>query len=168
VLDNELLRYKYLGAFDAAMNKLEAARGWLAAPQAYVSLKHEGDKVVAFERAGLLFVFNFHPAQSFTDYRVGVEQPGPYRIVLSTDDKAFGGFANVDTAVTFETTAQEWCGRKNYVQVRGRRVRRRRKSVDSGGGSCTSRPGRRSSWQRFEELVLANVRNFRCAKAGKL
>lgn len=26
--------------------------------QAYVSLKHEGDKVLVFERAGLLFIFN--------------------------------------------------------------------------------------------------------------
>ena len=26
--------------------------------QAYVSLKHEGDKMLVFERAGLLFIFN--------------------------------------------------------------------------------------------------------------
>jgi hypothetical protein len=26
--------------------------------KAYVSLKHEGDKVIVFERAGLLFIFN--------------------------------------------------------------------------------------------------------------
>ncbi|THH13796.1 hypothetical protein EW146_g6463 [Bondarzewia mesenterica] len=87
VVDDPLLRYKYLNAFDAAMNHLEARYGWLAAPQAYVSLKHEVDKVIVFERAGLLFVFNFHPTQSFTDYRVGIEEPGEYRIVLSSDEK---------------------------------------------------------------------------------
>ena len=39
VCDDPLLRYKYLNAFDAAMNNLEAERGWLASPQAFISLK---------------------------------------------------------------------------------------------------------------------------------
>lgn len=30
----------------------------LTISQAFVSLKHEGDKVIVFERAGLLFIFN--------------------------------------------------------------------------------------------------------------
>lgn len=101
------------------MNHLEDRFGWLSAPQAYVSLKHEGDKVLVFERAGLLFVFNFHPTNSFTDYRVGVDVPGTYRIVLSTDEKRFGGFDNIDLASTFVTTPMEWNGRKNWLQVSG-------------------------------------------------
>ncbi|KAF8481348.1 glycoside hydrolase, partial [Gautieria morchelliformis] len=78
VVDDDLLRYKYLNNFDAAMNHLEDWYHWLSEPQAYVSLKHEGDKVIVFERANLLFIFNFHPTQSFADYRVGVEEPGEY------------------------------------------------------------------------------------------
>ena len=57
----------------------------LRAPQAYVSLKHNEDKMIVFERAALLFVFNFHPTQSFPDYRVGVEKAGKYSVVLSSD-----------------------------------------------------------------------------------
>lgn len=86
--------------------------------QAYVSLKHEGDKVVAFERGGLVFIFNFHYSQSFTDYRIGVEVPGEYRIVLSSDAKEFGGWERVDIDKSrFFTTPESWCGRKNYIQV---------------------------------------------------
>ena len=118
MVDDQLLRYKYLNEFDKAMNHLEEQYGWLAAPQAYVSLKHEGDKVVAFERAGLVFVFNFHPANSFTDYRIGVDVPGTYKIVLSTDEKRFGGFDNIALDAAFETTAMEWNNRKNWIQVR--------------------------------------------------
>ena len=44
--------------------------------QAYVSRKHEGDKVVVFERNSVLFLFNFHPTLSFADYKVGVDTPG--------------------------------------------------------------------------------------------
>jgi 1,4-alpha-glucan branching enzyme len=115
--DDKLLRYGELNEFDAAMQHAEAKFGWLAAEQAYISLKNEKDKVIVFERAGLLFIFNFHPTESFVDYRVGVEASGTYKIVLSTDDKAFGGFESVDTSARFFTTPLEWNGRKNFVQV---------------------------------------------------
>ncbi|KAF9029766.1 glycoside hydrolase family 13 protein [Panaeolus papilionaceus] len=117
VLDDELLRYKYLNNFDCEMNRVAGQYGWLDAPQAYVSLKNESDKVLVFERAGLLFVFNFHPTQSYTDYRVGVEEAGEYRIVLSSDEKRFGGFDNIDLSSRFHTTPMEWNGRKNWIQV---------------------------------------------------
>ncbi|EMD40934.1 glycoside hydrolase family 13 protein [Gelatoporia subvermispora B] len=117
VVDDPLLRYKYLNEFDKAMNHLEDKYGWLAAEPAYVSLKHEVDKVVVYERAGLLFVFNFHPTNSYTDYRVGVEVPGEYTIVLSSDEKRFGGFENVLSGGQYFTTPMEWNGRKNWVQV---------------------------------------------------
>ncbi|CAN9367708.1 unnamed protein product [Alternaria alternata] len=115
--DDELLRYRFLNEFDSKMQWTEEKYGWLHSPQAYVSLKHEGDKVIVFERAGLLWIFNFHPQESFTDYRVGVEQEGTYRIVLSTDSKAFGGHGNVDETTRFFTTPFAWNERKNFLQV---------------------------------------------------
>ncbi|KLO16363.1 glycoside hydrolase [Schizopora paradoxa] len=117
VVDDNLLRYRYLNNFDEAMNNLETKYQWLAAPQAYVSLKHDVDKVVVFERAGVLFVFNFHPTQSFSDYRVGVEEAGEYQVILSSDEKRFGGFDRVDLSVKHFTTPMEWNGRKNWLQV---------------------------------------------------
>ena len=44
--------------------------GWLASDPAYVSCKHEEDKVIVFERAGLIFAFNFHTTNSYSDYKV--------------------------------------------------------------------------------------------------
>lgn len=118
IVDDNLLRYKYLNNFDKAMQHLEEEYHWLSSPQAWVSLKHESDKVIVFERAGLLFVFNFHSTNSFSDYRVGVDAAGEYKIVLSTDDKQYGGFENVDVNPKFFTTPLEWNGRKNWLQVR--------------------------------------------------
>jgi 1,4-alpha-glucan branching enzyme len=47
--------------------------------QNYISLKHNGDKVVVLDRADVLvFVFNFHPHNSYTDYKIGVKEPGTY------------------------------------------------------------------------------------------
>ncbi len=99
------------------MNQLEEQYGWLAAPQAYVSLQNEGDKTIVYERAGLLFVFNFHPTKSFTDYRIGVDVSGQYEIVLSSDEKKFGGFDNITLDVKFQTTPVRWNERANYTQV---------------------------------------------------
>lgn len=118
IVDDPLLRYKYLNNFDAAMNHLDEKYGWLGSPQAYVSLKHEVDKVIVFERAGLLFVFNFHPLNSYTDYRVGVDEPGEYSAVLTSDEERFGGFGNIKTGGQFFTTPMEWNGRRNWTQVR--------------------------------------------------
>lgn len=117
LVDDNNLKYKYLNAWDAAMNHTESKYGWLSAHPAYVSMKHEGDKIIAFERAGLLFVFNFHPVKSFADYRIGIEEPGEYRIVLCSDDKEFGGFNRIDTSVKFFTVPEGYSGRRNYVQV---------------------------------------------------
>ncbi|KPV77968.1 glycoside hydrolase family 13 protein [Rhodotorula graminis WP1] len=117
LIGDDLLRYKYLYAFDRAMNRTETEYGWLSADQAYISLKNESDKVVVFERGNLLWVFNFHPTQSFTDYRVGTDWAGEYRVVLSSDDKEFGGHANIDKAVKHFTTPMEWNGRKNFMQL---------------------------------------------------
>ncbi|KAJ7639073.1 glycoside hydrolase family 13 protein [Roridomyces roridus] len=117
VADDPILRYRYLNAFDAAMNQMADKYGWLESPQAYVSLKNEVDKVIVYERAGILFVFNFHPSNSFTDYRVGVDAPGKYSVVLTSDEKRFGGFDNVSLGGEYLTTDLEWNGRKNFLQV---------------------------------------------------
>ncbi|KAF8450618.1 glycoside hydrolase family 13 protein [Boletus edulis BED1] len=117
IVDDSMLRYQYLNNFDAAMNHLESKYMWLSSPQAYVSLKHDSDKMIVYERAGLLFIFNFHPTKSFADYRVGVDVAGEYTIVLNSDDKKYGGFENLTSGGRYPTTHQDWDGRKNWTQV---------------------------------------------------
>lgn len=115
--EDKLLRYGFLNEFDARMQKTEEKYGWLHSEQAYISLKNESDKVIVFERAGLLFIFNFHPEKSYVDYRVGVQRAGTYRVVLNTDSKDLGGFERIDAATRFFTTPFEWNDRKNFTQV---------------------------------------------------
>ncbi|KAI9898119.1 hypothetical protein N3K66_006479 [Trichothecium roseum] len=115
--EDSLLRYKFLNEFDRLMNLTEEKYGWLHAPQAYISLKHEGDKVIIFERAGLVFIFNFHPSESYSDYRIGIDTPGTYRVVLNSDSEAVGGFNRIDESTRFFTTPMEWNGRRNWTHV---------------------------------------------------
>ncbi|KAJ1536555.1 alpha-1,4-glucan branching enzyme [Nowakowskiella sp. JEL0078] len=75
LVDDKLLRYKYLNEFDAAMHHLEEKFGWLQTDQ-YVSLKNEEDKIVVFERGNLLFIFNFNSSKSFENYQIGTQWTG--------------------------------------------------------------------------------------------
>ncbi|OQR66660.1 putative 1, partial [Tropilaelaps mercedesae] len=115
--DDRLLRYQFLNNWDRAMNELEETYSFLAAGPAYVSWKHEDDKVIAYERGGLLFVINFHGFKSFADYRLGIQEPGKYRIVLSSDDENFQGHCRVDKEVEAFTDAQPYASRANSLQV---------------------------------------------------
>lgn len=115
--DDGTLRYKFMNEFDRKMQWTEEKYGWLHSSQAFVSLKNETDKVVVFERAGLLWIFNFHPTKSYTDYRVGVEQEGTYRFVIDSDGPEFGGFGRNVKETRFFTTDFAWNNRKNFLQV---------------------------------------------------
>lgn len=117
LVDDKLLKYKFLNEFDRAMNELEDKYGWLHADPAYVSWKHESDKVITFERAGLVFVFNFHPTQSFTDYSVGTNWAGTYQPVLSSDDELFGGHNRIDRNCKHFSSPHGFAGRQHHFKV---------------------------------------------------
>ncbi|XP_063971944.1 1,4-alpha-glucan-branching enzyme [Diachasmimorpha longicaudata] len=117
LVDDDLLKYKYMNNWDRAMNLLEEKYGWLAANPGYVSWKHEGDKVIVFDRAGLVFVFNFHPTQSFPDYAIGVPNPGAYKVVLNSDDKEFGGECRVDPNCRHFSKPEPFADRPHRIMV---------------------------------------------------
>ncbi|KAJ3017428.1 UNVERIFIED_CONTAM: alpha-1,4-glucan branching enzyme [Siphonaria sp. JEL0065] len=117
LIDDKLLRYKYLNEFDRAMQHLDQEFGILNSTDQFVSLKNESDKVIVFERGNLLWIFNFNPTQSFVDYRVGTNWAGCYKVALNTDDKQFCGHGRVDPAGKHFSTPFGWNGRDNYIQV---------------------------------------------------
>jgi 1,4-alpha-glucan branching enzyme len=117
LVDDPLLKYQFLNNFDRDMNLLEKKYAWLSSPQAYISRKHEADKVIVFERAGLVFAFNVHVDKSYTDYRIGVEVPGKYKIVLDSDAELYNGHKRVDSTLLYETLPQPWDGRKNSLLI---------------------------------------------------
>jgi 1,4-alpha-glucan branching enzyme len=88
------LKYQYLSAFDRKMVRLQ--QDFRLLDDLYIERVYENpnDKVIAFIRSDLLFVFNFHPTRSFTDY--GIPVKGKFRILLDTDDPALGGFDRID------------------------------------------------------------------------
>jgi 1,4-alpha-glucan branching enzyme len=97
------LRYKYLADFDKAMVELAARARLLEFEWPHKHYEHVADQVLAFERANLLFVFNFNPNRSFEGRSIPCKS-GDYRIVLSTDDGEFGGFNRIEKGMTYTTS----------------------------------------------------------------
>ncbi|WWD17157.1 1,4-alpha-glucan-branching enzyme [Kwoniella shandongensis] len=58
-----------------------------------------------------------NPTQSFTDYRVGIDAPGEYKVLLTSDEARFAGHSRIDLNGRYFTTPMEWNGRRNFLQV---------------------------------------------------
>jgi len=71
------------------------------------------EQTCAFYRGTLLFVFNFHFAQSLNNVLVPVHQPGEYTVILSSDDEKYGGFNNVK----MQTYSTKLFDGKHYIEL---------------------------------------------------
>ena len=90
LVDNSDLKYRYLAEFDQDMIATVKKYRILENPRPHLLYEHLDNKLLIFERAGLLFAFNFHPDRSYPDYRF--EAPaGSYKMVLDTDSMRYGG-----------------------------------------------------------------------------
>lgn len=123
LVDNKDLCYHYLGDFDKAMIKVVKDVRNIQKTDVVEIWHNDGDQVLAYMRRDYIFVFNFNPTQSFTDYGFLVPK-GSYEVVLNTDAVEFGGngladdsvrhFTNYDALYTKDK--KEWL--KLYVPAR--------------------------------------------------
>lgn len=106
LVDNKELCYHYLGDFDECMLKtLSSQKAFNKTPVQEI-WHNDGDQVLAYSRGDLIFVFNFNPTKSFTDYGFLVPT-GSYSIILNTDNPAFGGNGLNDDSITHLTNYDE-------------------------------------------------------------
>ena len=123
LVDNHELCYHYLGDFDKAMIHLIGGQKKFERSEVVEVWHDDGDQVLAYRRDSLVFVFNFNPTKSFTDYGFLVPK-GAYDVVLNTDAKAFGGNALADDTVRhftnfdplYKRDKKEWL--KLYIPAR--------------------------------------------------
>lgn len=102
LVDNPDLDYKFLGDFDHDMlQTLKLEKNFQKTPVQEI-WHNDGDQILAYMRGDLIFVFNFSPTRSFTDYGFLVPT-GSYDVVLNTDAKKFGGNGLSDDSITHLT-----------------------------------------------------------------
>ena len=130
LVDNKELDYHYLGDFDKQMLKvIKSEKDFIKTPVQEI-WHNDSDQVLAFMRGDLVFVFNFNPTTSFTDYGFLVPT-GAYNVVLNSDASEFGGNNLADDSVTHLTNydplyvaeRKEWL--KLYIPARSAVVLRK-------------------------------------------
>lgn len=98
LVDNRELDYHYLGDFDKAMiSIIKGVKNFQKLPINEI-WHNDTDQVLAYSRGTLVFVFNFSPTSSYTDYGFLVPT-GTYDVILNTDSKKFGGNGLADDSV---------------------------------------------------------------------
>lgn len=98
--DNGFLKYQWLGDFDAALMKI--IRQIDNSDIQHLTVR-QSDHMVSFMHGDFLFVINFSPDKSHSDYAVPAEA-GSYKLALSSDDKNFGGQERIDHNSPFFTS----------------------------------------------------------------
>ncbi len=102
LVDNKELCYHWLGDFDRRMLEvIKSEKNFNKTPLQEI-WHNDGDQVLAYKRGDLIFVFNFSPTRSYTDYGFLVPT-GSYDVVLNTDAKEFGGNGFADDSMTHLT-----------------------------------------------------------------
>ena len=88
--DNPALKYEYLNAFEKAMVAMAKSLRVFRGRDRQLQLSNE-DKTLVYTKGQGLFAFNLHPQRSYESFFIPVEEPGEYRVLLSSDDFCFGG-----------------------------------------------------------------------------
>jgi 1,4-alpha-glucan branching enzyme len=94
LVDDPSLKYQFSARFDRDMIALAKKFKLLDSPGLRLLYEHSDNNIIIFERAGLLFAFNFHPNQSYTDYRFEAP-PGTYKMILDSDAPQYGGYSRL-------------------------------------------------------------------------
>ena len=98
--DNGFLKYQWLGDFDAALMKIIRQ---IDDSNIHHLTVRQSDHTASFMHGDFLFVINFSPDKSHSDYTVPAEA-GSYKLALSSDDKNFGGQERIDHNSRFFTS----------------------------------------------------------------
>ena len=122
--DNGLLKYKGLGDFDRDMVK--TIKYFHVIEQSINKCyAHNDHKVLVYKRGQVLFVYNFNPTESFTDYFITVPK-GDYKLILDTDRVEYGGQGRIQADQCIKTsTKDKKSGIKLYIPSRTAMVLRK-------------------------------------------
>ncbi len=108
LVEDQNLKYKFLENFDKAMLQFVKETALLHAGFAQLLSIDKKNMTIVFEHAGCVFLFNFHPQKSISDYAFPVKKAGKYKVVFNSDDMEFGGFNRLDKNTEYFTISNKY------------------------------------------------------------
>jgi 1,4-alpha-glucan branching enzyme len=83
--DRTDLRYNHLLQFEKRMIELDTKYNVISEKYQYVRTQHDKDQILVYEKASLVFIFNFSPTQSYENYPIYIRNCKSVKYVLSTE-----------------------------------------------------------------------------------
>ena len=115
--DNGLLRYGGLSRFDADMQRLDDRYRLLTDTLIEELALHEDTRQLVYRRGPLVFVFNFHATESYTDLRIPVPDATDYRVILDTDEQKYEGFGRIAPGMVYPLEKVGMYGRAQSLRI---------------------------------------------------
>ena len=100
LVDNPLLKYSQLNAFDHSMIDL-IKKNNLMGGQVKCLWLDNSKKIIAFSKKDYIWIFNFHPENSFPSFKLPLHKEGVFKVILDTDQVEYGGFNRVSHNVLY-------------------------------------------------------------------
>lgn len=101
--DSPLLRYGDLKRFDGSMVELMLSGRLLGGGTPKQLWLDQEKKLIAYSKGDYVFLFNFHPTDSYPELEIPVHEDCSLQVVLDTDEEIFGGFSRISRAVNYDT-----------------------------------------------------------------
>lgn len=115
--DNPALRYAGLNRFDKAMLALDSVHNLLQDPFIEQLALWNHEKILAYRRGALVFVFNFHADASINGWRIPVPDSANYHVILDADSSEFSGHGRTEAGVVYPLQAEPAFNRPQSVQI---------------------------------------------------
>lgn len=102
LVDDDKLRYQYLNEFDKAMLDFAKENKQLSSETFRLWLDNDR-KVIAFRNMDIVYLFNFHPENSYESFHLPIHDVGEFKVLMDTDEKRFGGNERISHDYTYKT-----------------------------------------------------------------
>ena len=114
LVDDHKLKYHLLAKFDQDLITLAKEHDLFSTSN--IQLLHEDstNKIIIFQRKNLIFIFNFHPQQSYQNYQFHAP-PGKYHMLIDSDATKYGGHGRLIPKQTHLTITKKTKTKIEYV-----------------------------------------------------
>ena len=99
------------------MLELDQRYGTLEDPLIEQLAVHADEMQLVYRRGPLVFVFNFHPTESYQGLRIPVPEAKDYRLLVNTDGKAFEGHQLVEADMVYPWQNVSMYGQNQTIQL---------------------------------------------------
>lgn len=100
--DNDLLKYDWLLKWDGKMLDQITENKQLGNDIFRLWLDNDR-KVIAYRNKDIVYIFNFHPQNSYDSFQVPIHDKGKFKVILDTDDEEFGGLGRISKDFIYES-----------------------------------------------------------------